>query len=129
MTTYTERVQTYHEKKSWVNVEYNSEYSENLERMLYVHVAGYGKPSIVDTITSDYIKSRRDLDVYFSFEGESFRDLPERKGFMGTPQYRLIKNYTYFTLKDEKMEDLLCYYGEVMDARRQNLSWIKNGGK
>ena len=127
MTTYTERVQTYHEKKSWVNVEYNSEYSENLERILYVHVAGYGKPSIVDTITSDYIKSRRDLEVYFSFEGEAFRDLPERKGLMGTPQYRLIKNYTYFTLRDEKMEDYLSYLGEVMDARRQNLSWI--GGK
>ena len=129
MPTYQQRLETYHEKMARLTIEYNSEYSENLERILYVHVVGYGKPSIVDTITSDYINSRRDLELYYSFEGESFRDLPKRKGFIGTPSYKLIKNYTYFTLKDEKMEDLLCYYGEVMDARRERLSWIKNGGK
>ena len=127
MPTYEQRLETYHEKMAKITIEHGSDYHEDLERMLYWQSIGYGKPSIVDTLSNNYIEKRDDLELYFSWEGEVFRYLPERKGFMGKPSYRLVKNYTYFTLKDRGMEDYLSYLGEVMDARRDNLSWI--GGK
>ena len=129
MTTYAERVQTYHEKVAKIATEYGSDYHEGYDRTIYWQSVGYGKPSIVDTISNHYIESRDDLEVWISYHFELFKPLPKRKGVIGTPSYKLIKNYIYFILKNEAMEDLLCYYGECMDARRQNLSWIKNGGK
>ena len=127
MTTYTERLQTYHEKMAKITTEYGSDWDEEYGCMFYWQSVGYGRPSMVNALSKDYIEDRDDLELQRGFEYESFRPLPKRKGFIGTPSYKLIKYYNYFTLKNREMEDYLSYLGEVMDARKENLSWI--GGK
>ena len=127
MTTYQQRLETYLEKMARISTEYGSGWDEEYNRTFYWQAIGYGKPSIVNTLSNNYIAERKDLELQCGFEYEDFRPLPKRKGVIGTPSYKLIKNINYFRLKDEAMEDLLCYYEECMDARRENLSWI--GGK
>jgi len=125
---YQERLEAYHRKMAMITIKYGSYWNEQFGRMIYSQSVGFGKPSIVDTISNRYILSRDDLQLKFGWEEETFRDLPERKGFIGTPTYKLIKNHNHFIIKDVEVENWLCKVAEdhqYLKELREN----KNGGK
>lgn len=123
-----ERLKKYHEKMARITIEYSSYWSEINRSMIYCQSVGFGKPSIVDKISHDYILNRDDLQLVFGWEDETFRDLPERKGFIGIPTYKLIKNINHFFIKDKEVEAWLSKIAEdhqALEVIREN----KSGGK
>ena len=107
-----------------ITVKYDSYWNEDMGKIIYSQHVGFGKPSIVDDISNAFIKSRDDLQLVFGWEEESFRPLPERKGVIGTPSYKLIKNHNHFIIKDEKVEGWLAKIAEDHEALR-----VIRGGK
>lgn len=115
---YEQRLKVYHEKMARITVEYGSYWNEMMEKIMYSQSVGFGKPSIVDKISNKYILSRKDLQLVFGWEEESYRPLPERKGFIGTPSYKLIKNHNHFIIKDVEVEEWLSKISEDHAALR-----------
>ena len=113
-----------------VKVEYSTLYSERWERNFMVRSIGYGKPGAVFKEINDYYKSRPDLEL---IDSEQFvenimlkhtADQPimldeNTVGYINGITFKVICVHEYYLIRDEKMEDLLSYYGECMEARKQ----------
>ncbi len=112
-----------------VRIEYGSYFSEAMDEMLLVRSVGYGKPSTVYQNVSDYFKSRPDLELIMGYENEKNPMLKETAkdsaGFIGNKEYfvnaityKLVICHDYYLPKDKDVRELLSYYRECMDARR-----------